>query len=173
MSDIDVYDIPLSGMEKQLDDWAREAVELRHGVAGDPEGKLSTGTDETPAEAVQWLRRIRARSDRVDELLQAVKRARGRVRRIVAEAAFASTNEVDAGIRKQGRVEFTAAREKESNARLDAFETRRKEHMARRLLDVAEECVDVINQMNWSLADLRKDARSSIHALQFESHLER
>lgn len=173
MATLDSLDLPLSGLEVQLEAWTREAVELRHGEAGDPAGKLSVGTDETPAEALALLRRIRQRADRVDELLQATKRARGRARRALAEAAFTAENEIASGIQKQTRMEFQSHKEREVAAKLDAFETRRTEHQAIRLLDVANDAVDVINQMHWSLDALRKDVRSSMHAMQFESSLER
>lgn len=172
---LDTYDIPLSDMEKVLAKWATEAVEMRHGEAGDPDGKLSTGSDESPMEALQFLRRVRQRADRVDELLQAAKRARGRVRRALAEASFQADNAMDTEIQKQAvkRVEFSAASERKVEAKLATFEKRREEHLARRLVDVAEESVDVINQMHWSLDAIRKDLRGTLHALQFESSLER
>ena len=59
------------------------------------------------------------------------------------------------------------------DAKLATFEERRNEHQAKRLLDVADETVEVINQMHWSLDALRKDLRGTLHALQFESSLER
>lgn len=173
MSNIDAYDVPLSGMEQKLLEWTQEAVDLRYGNAEDPRGKLSTGTDETSAEAVAYMRRVRARADRVGELLQAAKRARGRAKRALDAIAFAAENEIAEGIKKQGRAEFQSSREREVTAKLEAFETRRTEHQARRLLGVADETVDVINQMNWSLDGLSRDIRATLHALQFESSLER
>lgn len=155
--------------------WAAEAVDMRHGVANDPDGKLTTGSDESPAEALAFLRRVRQRADRVDELLQAARRARGRARRALAEIAFQVDNAMDLEIQKQvgKRREFSAASERRVDAKLATFEERRTEHQAKRLLDVADETVEVINQMHWSLDALRKDLRGTLHALQFESSLER
>lgn len=148
---------------------------MRHGVANDPDGKLTTGSDESPAEALAFLRRVRQRADRVDELLQAARRARGRARRALAEIAFQVDNAMDLEIQKQvgKRREFSAASERRVDAKLATFEERRTEHQAKRLLDVADETVEVINQMHWSLDALRKDLRGTLHALQFESSLER
>lgn len=173
MSDLDAYDIPLSAVEESVLKWSQEAVDARHGDFGDPDGKLSTGSDQSPGEALAFLRRVRARADRVDELLQAAKRARGRARRALAEIAFDTENAIAEGVKKQGRAEFQGHREREVNAKLDAFEKRRIEHQAKRLVDVCDEAVDVINQMHWSLDGIRKDLRGTLHALQFESSLER
>ncbi len=170
---LEAYDVPLSELEQRLISWVTEAVDLRHGEAGDPRGALSTGSDESPREAVEYLRRVRARADRVDELLQAAKRARGRARRALAEVAFDAEQKISEGINKQKRTEFQSHREREVTAKLEAFETRRIEHQAKRLLDVAEESVDVINQMHWSLDAIRKDLRSTMHNLQVEDSLER
>lgn len=170
---LDSYDLPLSELEKNVLAWSQEAVEARHGIFGDPAGKLTTGSDESPAEALAFLRRVRARADRVDELLQAAKRARGRARRALAEVSFDAENDVFEGIKKQGRAEFQSAKEREVEAKLAAFEKRRIEHQAKRLVDVCDEAVDVINQMHWSLDGIRKDLRGTLHALQFESSLER
>lgn len=173
MSVLDAYDVPFSEVEATVVAWTTEAVGLRHSEAGDPEGKLSTGSDESPAEAVAFLRRIRARADRVDELLQAAKRARGRARRALAAITFDADNAVSENIQKQGRREFESHRAREVEAKLANFDMLRNQHQARRLLDVTEEAVDVINQMHWSLDALRKDVRATLHALQFESSLER
>lgn len=175
MTDLSAYDIPLSELEGKILEWAQEAVDARHGTFGDPEGKLTTGSDQSPAEALAFLRRVRARADRVDELLQAAKRARGRARRALAEVAFETDKALDTEIAKAAgkRVEFSAASERRVDAKLATFEQRRVEHQAKRLLDVCEETVDVINQMHWSLDGIRKDLRGTLHALQFESSLER
>jgi hypothetical protein len=173
VADLNSFDLPLTELEAVLSKWTQEAVEMRYGVAGDPDGKLTSGTDDSPAEAVAYLRRVRQRADRVGELLAAAKRARGRARRALAESAFATDNEVATGIKKQGRVEFQSHREREVEAKLDAFESRRIEHQAKRLVSVADEAVDVISDMHWSLDAIRKDLRSTLHALQFEASLER
>lgn len=175
MSDLDAYDIPLSAVEEAVLKWSQEAVDARHGDFGDPDGKLTSGSYQSPGEALAFLRRVRARADRVDELLQAAKRARGRARRALAEVAFETDNALNTEIAKAAgkRVEFSAASERRVDAKLATFEQRRIEHQAKRLLDVCEEAVDVINQMHWSLDGIRKDLRGTLHALQFESSLER
>lgn len=175
MSDLDVYDRPLTGLEEAVSAWTAEAVELRFGAAEDPAGKLTTGSDQSPAEALDFLRRIRARADRIDEILQAAKRARGRARRALSEIAFDVDAAMDGEIQKAAskRVEFSAASERKVDAKLATFEQRRIEHQAKRLVGVCDEAVDVISDMHWSLDAVRKDILGTIRALQFESSLER
>jgi len=153
----------------------KEAVDLRHGVAGDPEGNLSTASDETPAEALAFLRRVRPRADRVDELLAAAKRARGRLRLVRDEAKFQADSAVEEkwADKASKRVEFSSSFERGVEARTETFEQRRDAHQAARLVSVADDAVDVISQCYWGLDGIRKDLRSTLHALQFEYSLER
>lgn len=175
MTDLDVFDIQFPGFEKQVMLWVTEAIELRHGTAGDPEGSLSTGNESTPAEALAFLRRVRQRADRVDELHVVIIRAKGRARRLQAEAAFHADTALTSAMVERGskRVEFSSGRERESEAKLDSFDERRAAHQAARLVDVTSEAYDVINTIHWQLDAIRKDLRSTLNALQFEATLER
>lgn len=175
MTDLDVYDIPFSGFEKQIMLWVEEAVELRYGAAGDPEGALTTGNETTPAEALAFLRRVRQRADRVDELLTVIIRAKGRARRLRDGAAFHADNALTTAVVERGthRKEFSSGRERESEAKLDSFEERRTAHTAARLVDITIEAYDVVNGIHWGLDAIRKDLRSTLNALQFEATLER
>lgn len=173
----DALDVPLNQTETIVMDWAKEALELRHGTAGDPKGKLSGwgSTEDSPAEIQDYLLRIVARADRVGELLAKATLAKGRARRAKEAAAF----EADLALIKATsvhagkRVEFSAAREREADAKLDSLEERRKAHHADRLVSVTYDAYEVINQVHWQLDALRVDARTRLRALQFESGLDR
>ena len=172
---IDAYDIPLSQMESRILGWVEEAVEVRHGVWGDPEGRLRDSDPDSPLGALGLLQRVRRRSDRIDELLATATRARARARRAKDEAAFtADVALMTATSERAGRrVAYEAGREREADAKLSSMEERRLAHQASRLVDVTQEAYDVISQIHWQLEALRKDLRSTLHALQFESTLER
>src|SRR6187431_532779 len=104
--DLNQFEVSLNEMENKLLEWSAEAVDARHGVYGDPAGKLTTGSAESPAEALDYLRRVRARADRVDELLAASKRARGRARRALAAVAFDTENIISEKVSTARRAEF-------------------------------------------------------------------
>jgi hypothetical protein len=173
---LDDLDAPLSQVEARIVQWVSEALELRHGSAGDPEGSLDGVLEVQHVDtAIHQLRRVRQRTDRVDELLANVTRARGRARRAEENAAWQAERAFDeATLAGQARrVEFQAAFEKRSNANLDSFEQRRVKHEAARLVSVAAEAYEVVNQIHWQLDAVRKDLRSVLNALQFEASLER
>lgn len=175
MTDVSDYDIPFNELEARVMAWVTEALELRHGTAGDPDGRLRDAATDTMEEVQNLLLRARQRSDRVDELLANATRARGRARRAKEEAAFQADNAVNRAttVRAANRVEFSAGREREAEAKLDAFDERRAAHLAERLVSVTAEAYDVVNQIHWQLDAFRKDLRAQLHALQFESSLER
>lgn len=53
--DVAVYDLPFVGVEEQIYAWVREVLELRHGAAGDPEGRLSGPSGDGPGEVRRYL----------------------------------------------------------------------------------------------------------------------
>lgn len=175
MTTLDDLDVPLSQVEQQAMDWVKEALELRHGVAGDPKGRLSEADPEDPRDMMDLLRRVRSRADRVDGLLAAATRARGRARRAKTEAEFIADNALNDATSKRAsrRVDFETGREREADAKLSTFEQRRLAHQAARLVDVTTEAYDVISQIHWQFNAMRQDLRASLHALQFEASLER
>ena len=162
-------------LEQQVLSWVDEALELRHGAAGDPKGSIRGAAQETPEEALDLLLRIRVRSDRVDELLSKATLARGRARRSREEAAFAADLALMEATQRRAaaRVEFSSGREREAEAKLDSFNERRVAYLRERLVSVTNDAYDVISQIHWQLDAIRKDLRATIHALQFESGLER
>lgn len=162
-------------VETTILSWVSEALELRHGTAGDPQGSIREAPQGTPAEVMDLLRRVRTRSDRVDELLSNATLARGRARRAKEEAVFRADRALMEATQRRAanRVEFSSGREREADAKLDAFEERRAAHLRDRLVSVTNDAFDVISQVHWQLDAMRKDLRATLHALQFESGLER
>lgn len=177
MTTLDELDIPLSTMEERVLGWVKEAIDLRHGDAGDPKGSIrgwGSAEDSIP-EVQDLLLRVRARSDRVDELLAKATQAKARAKRAQDEAAFSADRAIMEATKTRAarRAEFSSGREREAEAKLDAFEERRLAHQAGRLVSVTAEAYEVINQIHWQLDAIRKDLRAILHALQFESGLER
>lgn len=121
------------------------------------------------------LRRVRARSDRVDELRARVTLARGTARRAKEEANFLADQALMTNTQQRAarRVEFSSAKEREADAKLDSFNERRLAYQRDRILSVTIDAYEVIDQIHWQLDAKRKDLRASLHALQFESSLER
>lgn len=174
-TNIDAFDLPFDEVGGTVLGWVREALELRHGVAGDPKGTIKDARTDTTADLTDLLVRVRTRSDRVDELLSKVTLARGRARRAKEEAAFSADRALMVATQNRAarKVEFSAAKEREAEAKLDAFEERRIAHQGDRLVSITNDAYEVINQVHWQLDAVRKDLRASLHALQFESSLER
>ena len=175
MTDISTYDIPFSDLEKTVVAWVAEALELRHGDAGDPQGRLKDAPTDTSTEVMDLLRRVRSRSDRVDGLLANAISARGRARRAQNEAAFAAETALYQATQNRAgrRREFESGREREADAKLDSFEERRVAHQGARLVDVTQEAYEQINKISWQLNALRSDLRETLHGIQFEASLER
>jgi vacuolar-type H+-ATPase subunit I/STV1 len=175
--DVAVYDIPFSEVEQTVADWASEALELRHGAAGDPKGKLvQAGMFDGSYELADLLLRARQRSDRVDELLAKCTQARARAKRAQSQAQFSAELAYDEATRNNATrrtAEFVSREERKADAALDSLEQRRIAHFAERLVSVTAEAYEVVNQIHWQLESMRKDIRATMHALQFESSLER
>lgn len=175
--ELSAHDIPFTEVEDAVLGWVREALELRHGAAGDPQGKLGYLTDSAGIPEIQnLLLRVRARSDRVDELLAKTTQAKGRAKRALDHAQFTAEVAYDSAaqnLQASRRAEFTSARERHADAALMSLEQRRLAHHGARLVSVTLEAYDVVKQVHWQLDAIRKDLRASLHALQFESSLER
>lgn len=162
-------------VERKLVGWIEEALELRHGVAGDPAGTLADAPEDTPAEIMELLSRVRKRSDRVDELMSLSTIARGRARRAREHATFVADNAVSQATQVEAarRIEFSSAKEREATAKLAAFAERREAFLRNRLVSNADDAYEVISQIHWQLDAIRKDLRARLHALQFDAGLER
>lgn len=171
------YEKPFTEIEQRMLGWVSEALELRHGEAGDPLGtikplEITDGPDQVRTD----LGRARARQDRLDELLATMRRALGRVSRARKAAeqefkeAYDAANRLNASRR---RVEFSSAKERDSDASLDSLEQRRIANEAERLELFAKECFDIINDAARQMGSLRDDLKQTLRAFQFESSLER
>lgn len=164
-------------IEDQLLEWATEAFELRHGAAEDPEGKLTAvdPNDGIPA-LNQMLLRVRQRSDRVEYILGRVTQARYRIRRsrdaakFEAEVAYDTAADSNAKARVR---EFVSREERHAEAALESLQQRRDAHLAERRQSIADEAYELVKQIDWQLSSMRTDIRASLHALHFESNLER
>lgn len=177
VQELAVHDISFTEMEQHVVNWAREALELRHGAAGDPDGPLGI-PDITagPHEILVFLLRVQARANRVGELLAKTTQARSRAKRAQDQSKFSAEIAYDEAMRNNAArrtVEFTSARERAADAALDSLEQRRIAHHAGRLVSVTSEAYEVVSQVHWQLEGLRKDLRAMLHALQFETSLER
>lgn len=177
MTDLTEFDVPFNDMEQRVVNWVTEALELRHGSAGDPEGPLRFVDMSDGLEAVDsMLRRARARSDRVDFLLANATRAKFRAQRAREAAEFAAENRQAEALKdnRLNRVDlFVSKEERMADASLDSLTERRNAHAANRLVSVTQEAYEIIKDVHWQLNAIRNDLRTTVHALQFESTLER
>lgn len=176
IEELSVYDIPFTGVEEAVMGWVREALELRHGTAGDPDGSLLGVLEaEDHAMALFQLRRVRARADRVDGLLAKVTQAKARAKRAQDNAQFEADQAFDEAARNNAarRASFASREERKADAALDSLEARRIAHHAARLVSVTTEAYDVVSQVHWQFEGLRKDLLAVLRAYQFEASLER
>lgn len=151
-------------MSKEIEDsllaWATEALELRHGEAGDEEGRVSLPPFELgyPA-AVDMLQRVRQRLDRVEELQSKSRQVKGRVMRLREQAEFEASlaydNAVATGAKRYQ--EYAMADEKKADAHLASLTEKREAHRMKRLESIAAETLDVVTQCYWGLEKLRED----------------
>ncbi len=154
-----------------------EALELRHGEADDPEGRLPVADPNDGPDAVMAvLLRVRQRSDRVDYLLGQVTRAKARARRsrdaakYEAELAYNTATSTNEANRTR---EFVTKEERHAAAALDSLAEKRAAFLADRNVSVADEAYDVVQQVHRQFENMRNDLRAMVRNFQFESSLER
>jgi hypothetical protein len=172
------YDIPFTEIESSVMAWAREALELRQGEAGDPEGRIMpVHISEGHRAVLDMLARVRRRSDRIDELLAKATMAKARAKRTQdqakfdAEVAYDTAANDNANNRAPERM--VSREERHADAALLSLNERRRAHQAERLVSITTEAHRLISDASWQLGDIRKELREIIHAIQFESSLER
>lgn len=158
-------------VEENLLSWATEALELRHGVAGDPEGKVHLPAyEEGQPGFVRMLQRVRVRLDRVEELQSKARQAKGRIMRMREQADFDASLAYDTALQQQGasRIrEYVTAAEKNADATLASIEQKRAAHQLKRLESFSTETLDVLGQCYWGLEKLREDILQMLKLLQF------
>lgn len=162
-------------VESQVISWVKEAIELRHGAAGDNEGPLKqVSLDDGPHAVTYELTRVRTRVDRVDFLRTQVSLVRIKLRKARAEAKFQADSKLmeATSARNKTKVEFTSADAIRADAGLDSFEERRAAHEAQVLADVVEDSFRIIDKIAFELDSIRNDLRAIIKSLQFESTLD-
>ena len=155
--------------------WVDEALELRHGDAGDEEGPLRNVSIEEGVHAVMYeLTRVRKRVDRVDFLRTKVAILRSKLKKAKAVAKFQADSKLMEATSHRNRVklDYDSAAAVKAEAGLDSFEERRAAHEAQVLLDTVEDSYWIIVKIAAELDSIRTDLRAIIKSLQFESTLE-
>lgn len=158
---LEAHDLPLKGLEASVIEWVEEALELRHGEAGDPLGKLELPPFESGRESVlATLRRTRVRLDRVEELQAKSRQAKGRISRLRSNAEFEASMKYDEAMQKRANtrmIDYVTADEKRADASLDTLAEKRALHQAKRLENVADEAYDIIKSCYWGLDKIRTE----------------
>jgi chromosome segregation ATPase len=152
-----------------------EIIELRYGKAEDPEGALDHEAGDTPEEVIHMLSRIRARSDRIEELQSQIRRIKGRLTRSQMDAQLEAEIKRDEAFVKNraSRVqEFTSSDERKADAALDSINEKRAAVAAKRLVDYVQEAYELADQARWSLSAYRQDLRAQLHAMQVVRSME-
>lgn len=147
-------------VERELLAWAEEALELRHGEAGDPDGKVGLPDYELGQyAAADMLSRVRVRLDRVEELQSKARRAKGRIMRMRESADFEASLKYDEAMAngKSRFQEYVLGDEKRADASLASLTEKRQAHQLKRVESMASETLDVIGQCYWGLSNLRED----------------
>lgn len=153
-----------------------EAMELRHGKAGDPDGKISMGelnyTD--PRDVLSLLHRVRMRSDRVDEIRAQAAKARGTARRAESKAKFDAEIRYDTAMSEHSlsKRDYTSAKELHAKASMDALDERRVAHHLSQHVMLTQETYEIINQIQWELSSIRDELREMLRTIRFESSLD-
>lgn len=179
MTDLGEFDLPLSRIEESMLGWVREALELRHGAGSDPDGPITSFVDPRDGSyaVIDMLRRVTARSDRVDELLSKATIAKFRAKRTASNAAFEAERAFDQAAtsnasRRSGE-NWSTKEERKAEASLDSFEQRRVAHQAETLVSVTTEAYDVLYQIKRQLGDIRADLRAILHNIEFQASIDR
>lgn len=151
----------MSNVEESLLAWAEEALDLRHGQANDPDGKVSLPPyEEGQPAAIDMLQRVRQRLDRVEELQSKARQARGRLMRHREAAEFEASIKYDEAMQKARQTrtqDFVTAAEKNADAALASIDEKRAAHQIKRTESLAVEVLDVVTQCYWGLEKLRED----------------
>lgn len=174
--DLSVYDLPFEGVEKTLIEWVTESLELRHGVAGDPGGRLELPPYEIgPDPVLDVLRRTRVRLDRVEELQSKARQAKGRIHRTRVNAEFQAKIAHDTAMQEQGArrtKSFVTADEKRADAFTASLEEQRVAHQLNRAESVADEAYDVIKNCYWGLDKIRTELLEMLRVHNSLTHME-
>jgi len=156
----------------ELAGWVQEALKLRM-TADLPVVNTS------PATALVFLGDVRARLDRVEELLGKAIRHRATARRAQATAQAQADDAFDTAITRhraapvQSGGDFLSARERTAAANLAVLDLLHQVRAIDRLVSTADEAVEVLRLTHRGLDGLRQDSQVVLRTLAFESTLER
>ena len=137
------------------------------------------GVTAAPVDMVTYLQDVRARQDRVEQLLSQAIQVRSAARRAAAALAAVADDAWDEAIKRtrarpvQPGGEYTSARERHADANLTIIDQR---HAARAAADTADRCdelTELIRMIHRGLDTTRTDLHALLRTLTFESHLER
>lgn len=162
-------------LETKANAWVVEAIDLRHGSANDPEGKLrAVSMEDGIREVTNELVRVRQRADRVDFLMTQAHVARSRLLSAQRQADFEAEIKFSESTVNRDRTknEYTSSLAIKSTATLDSFEEKRRAHEAKMAVSVVDDAYQVLREISRQLDSLRNDLRATIKSLQFESTLE-
>lgn len=162
-------------IEKLVVSMVEEAMDLRHGEAGDEDGKLRVVSFDEGVRAVAYeLQRVRVRSDRVDYLRDKTALIRSTLRKRKAETDFEAEAKFSQAISDRDSIkkEYASALSVKSKATLDSFDELRAAHESKKLIDLVNECYEIIDRCGRQLDGIRNDLRVQLRTLQFESTLD-
>lgn len=165
----------MSELEDTVTNWLREVIDLRHGEAGDPDGKLKAVSIEDGLSTVAYeLTRVRKRSDRIDYIRTQVSLVRSRLKAAKSSSDFqADAKFMEAtSHRDRNKAEFASSLSVKANATLDSFEEKRAAHEATMQLELVSDAYYIIDQISRQMDSIRNDIRAILRSLQFESSLE-
>jgi len=155
-----------------LDALVTEALRLRH------DGKLPTAP-AAPVAVLDALLDVRARLDRLEELLTQALRVRAGAHEAAALATATAEDAWDSEISRLRNAkvrpgdEYSTARERHAQANLGTLELRRAARQAEDASRRCERAVEVIRVAHRGLDGVRGDLLAWLRATAFESNLDR
>jgi hypothetical protein len=168
MTNLDDSEQPLSQVEVQLATWTEEALRLRFESVSEIDYTV-VGTDSIRRQ----LHLLRQAMDAVERLQGNCLRVRGRARRAAKHARSVADEGWDQAVVQQPRVEYQGPRERYAEASLRTFTEQRTAREGEQLVLAADTAYEVVRSAYQGLNSMRQDLRAMLHALQFESTLER
>lgn len=155
-------------VQAMLDKLRDEAIELRFTV---PAGKL-----DHPDGLMAALSDVRARIDRVDEILADVLDKRNVIRRIAEAAKLEATDAYDEAMvnsRRNSDEQYLSAAERQAMASQATIELQLKARQRADLRGRFEDALELIRHAHRGLTDYRQELLTRSRLLVFESHLDR
>lgn len=147
--------------------WIAEAVQLRSEV------DMPIGWAPGPADLRDLLTQVRARQDRVDELVVNTTRLRAAASRAAVAAKAELDDKWDAAAARVPASDFQTGRDRQAQINLLIVGTARAARQADEKLSRASEAVDVLRVVQRSLDGFRIDVHRLLQALTIEQSLER